>query len=167
MSDRCVDLTKQYIDYNVKEEITDITELKESGTYKFTRPEENKIKWFKFEAKTGDSISLYTNKMSTFEVFKANNNERIYTKTSNKSIEANGFYAPEDGSYYVAVHDVVQNENEVSLYYSHINRYAVICNQSIFECFFNSTYGFLIINVLIVILIEQFIKNVIEGLGYI
>ena len=125
-SNRCVDLTKQYIDYNVKEEITDITELEESGTYKFARPEENKIKWFKFEAKTGDSISLYTNKMSTFEVFNANNNERIYTKTSNKSIEANGFYAPEDGSYYVAVHDVVQNENEVSLYYSHINRYAVI-----------------------------------------
>ena len=125
VSDRCVDLTKQYIDYNVKEEITDITELEESGTYKFARPDENKIKWFKFEAKRGELILVNTDQGCSIDIF-SSSGENFYNAIGVESIKANGFYVGDDSIYYIAIHDASANNN-MNLKFKKIDKY--ICLQ--------------------------------------
>lgn len=103
---------KQYIDYNVSHEITNVANLMPSQT--FARPEENEIKWFKFEAEEGDTIAFRCSLATSLQVF-APNGKEIYSASGDKSVQYGGVHTWENGTYYVAVHDVTGSQTDITL----------------------------------------------------
>ena len=119
---RFVDFSREYIDYNVEQKIENIEELKTQQT--FTRPGENSIKWFKFEAVYGDSIVLKSNTPVSIEIFNSNGNN-LFATSGNYSMTEDGCLILEDGTFYVAVHNVTGNANEIVLSSKIIDKFAV------------------------------------------
>lgn len=122
-SGRWVDNDKQYIDYNVSREITNLADLMPSQT--FERPEENGIKWFKFEAEEGDTIAFRCSQATSLQVF-APSGDEIYSAAGNKAVQYDGAHTWENGTYYVAIHDVTGSRTDVTLDYMHMDRYDVV-----------------------------------------
>lgn len=120
---RWVDESKQYVDYNTSAAITDVAQLKPTQT--FARPEENDIKWFKFEAAPGDTIGFKSSQATTLQVFSPSGKE-ILSTMGDKSVQYIGAHTWEDGTYYVAVHDVTGSKPSVTLDYMHMDKYDVV-----------------------------------------
>lgn len=120
---RWVDESKQYVDYNTSAAITDIAQLKSTQT--FTRPDENDIKWFKFEAAPGDTIGFKSSQATSLQVF-APSGKEILTTMGDKSVQYTGAHTWEDGTYYVAVHDVTGSKPNITLDYMHMDKYDVV-----------------------------------------
>ena len=124
VSGHFTDATKQFVDESVKQEVTDVQEIRESQIVNI--PEINKIAWYKFDALTGDSISLKSNKSCTIQVFNKNGNE-LLCSMGDKSVAFNGTHLREDGTYYVAIHDVTANNApNLTLSYRHMDKYCVL-----------------------------------------
>ena len=123
VSGRKLDESKQYIDYNVGQPVTDLTPLATSQT--FERPDSNCVAWFKFEAEKGDTIAFRSNQATSLQVFSPTGKE-IYAVAEDKSVKYGGCHTWEDGTYYVAVHDVTGSKPQVSLDFMHMARYAVV-----------------------------------------
>lgn len=125
-SGRSTDATKQYVDESVRQEVTDVT-LLESGISQTTaKPAENVIKWYKVEALRGDSLAFKTRQACTLQLFSPSGKE-VYKASSPEVLKFGGIYAPEDGTYYVAVHDAMsKNDNNIAIEYQHIDKYAVL-----------------------------------------
>lgn len=121
-SNRRVDETKQYVDYNVSQAVEDISDLLPTQT--FARPEENSVKWFMFEANYGDSIALKSSQATSIQIFDTSGKE-LYGVSGSSSIEYGGCHLFEDGIFYVAVHDVTGSKNNITLDIKHIDKYAV------------------------------------------
>lgn len=124
---RWVDESKQYVDYNTSAAITDASQLKSTQT--FARPDENDIKWFKFEAVPGDTIGFKSSQATSLQVFAPSGNE-ILSTLGEKSVQYTGAHTWEDGTYYVAVHDVTGTKSNVTLDYMHMDKYDVV-NQDV------------------------------------
>lgn len=124
---RWVDESKQYVDYNTSAAITDASQLKSTQT--FARPDENDIKWFKFEAAPGDTIGFKSSQATSLQVFAPSGNE-ILSTLGDKSVQYTGAHTWEDGTYYVAVHDVTGTKSNVTLDYMHMDKYDVV-NQDV------------------------------------
>ena len=122
-SNRLLDVTEQYVDEQVSQKLTGITALKETQT--FARPAENGIKWFKFVAKEGDSIAFKTNIAASLQVFSPDG-EEIYSASGSSSVTLGGCHTWDDGTYYLAVHDVTGSGSNLTLDYQKIDRYAVL-----------------------------------------
>lgn len=116
-------ISKQYVDYNVKQEVTDITPLQTKQT--FERPVENNIKWFSFEAERGDSIAFKASQATSLQVY-APSGKLIYATSGDKSVVYGGAHSWEDGTFYVAIHDVTGTKQNITLDYQHIDRYAIL-----------------------------------------
>lgn len=121
-SGRYVDADKQYVDYNVKQEVKDIIELQSTQT--FERPGSNRVKWFKFESNYGDSIALKSNQAVTIQVLNAVG-KKLYSASGSKSVNYGGCHLFDDGTFYVAVHDVTGSGNNVTIDAKRIEKYAV------------------------------------------
>ena len=117
---------KMFVDYAVKQEVTDVT-LLESGVRETTnRPGENEIKWYKVEAEKGDSLAFKANYPCTLQLFSPTGDE-LCTMSGTGVLDYSGSYAPEGGTYYLALHDVTsQNCLSVDIDYLHIDKYAVL-----------------------------------------
>ena len=118
---------KSYIDYNVSEaidanSIVDITSLTSHTT---TTPADNKIKWYKFYSEEGDSIAIHTDKACSLNIFDSEGNQ-LYSATGIESTQPNGTYTLHNGTYYIALHDVTQKGNNITLHYKHLDKYAVV-----------------------------------------
>ncbi|MGM9692409.1 MAG: hypothetical protein ACI3X6_04275, partial [Alloprevotella sp.] len=122
-SDRVVDAHKQFVDYNVSQEVTDITPLLPTQT--FARPDENTIKWFSFEAFKGDTIAFRSSQATSLQVFSPTGQE-IYVASGDKSVKYGGCHTWEDGTYYLAVHDVTGSQANIKLDFMHCERYAIV-----------------------------------------
>lgn len=120
---RWVDESKQYVDYNTSAAITDASQLKSTQT--FARPDENDIKWFKFEAAPGDTIGFKSSQATSLQVFAPSGNE-ILSTLGDKSVQYTGAHTWEDGTYYVAVHDVTGSKPNITLDYMHMDKYDVV-----------------------------------------
>lgn len=123
VSGRKLDESKQYIDYNVSQPVTDLTPLETTQT--FERPDSNCVAWFKFEAEKGDTIAFRSSQATSLQVFSPTGKE-IYAVSEDKSVRFGGCHTWEDGTYYVAVHDVTGSKPDVTLDYMHMARYAVV-----------------------------------------
>ncbi|MGM9696751.1 MAG: dockerin type I repeat-containing protein [Alloprevotella sp.] len=123
VSGRKLDESKQYIDYNVSQPVTDLTPLETTQT--FERPDSNCVAWFKFEAEKGDTIAFRSSQATSLQVFSPTGKE-IYAVAEDKSVKYGGCHTWEDGTYYVAVHDVTGSKPDVTLDYMHMARYAVV-----------------------------------------
>lgn len=123
VSGRVVDAHKQFVDYNVSQEVTDITPLLPTQT--FARPNENTIKWFSFEACKGDTIAFRSSQATSLQVFSPTGQE-IYVASGDKSVKYGGCHTWEDGTYYLAVHDVTGSQANIKLDFMHMDKYDVV-----------------------------------------
>lgn len=117
------DEARSFVDYSVSQKVTDVTEL--APTQTFDRPNVNGIKWFKFEAEEGDTIAFCCNQATSLQVF-APSGEEIYSTAEDKSVQYGGVHTWEDGTYYVAVHDVTGSRLSVTLNYMHMDKYDLV-----------------------------------------
>lgn len=120
---RLTDATKPYLDYNVSEKVEDTAEIKKTQT--FARPEENTIKWFTLQACEGDTIAFRSSQALSLQVFSPSG-EEIYRTSEAESVKWGGCHTWENGTYYVAVHDVTGSRPDVTLEYMHMDKYDVV-----------------------------------------
>ncbi len=124
---RVTEASKSYVDYNVSQAVTDIETITDAeGRYNCDRLEENGIHWFKMEAKTGDSIAIKTSQAATLQIFSPSGKE-VYNAGGAESVKFSGCHAYEDGTYYIALHDITGTSGStIDLHYQHIDKYAVL-----------------------------------------
>ena len=123
---RFTDVTKRYVDEQVRQEVTDVTLLNAGDRKTTARPGENIIKWYKVEALRGDSMAFKTDYPCTVQLFSPTG-EELYNASGPNAIKYGGSYATEDGTYYLALHDVTaQSGNHLTVDYQHIDKYAVL-----------------------------------------
>lgn len=125
-SERVVDAHKQFVDYNVSQEVTDITPLESGVRMYMEKPGENEIRWFSIDVERGDSLTFKLGQAATLQVLAADGTE-VYASQGAASVKTDGCRVHADGRYYVAVHDVTaQTATNIALDYRRINKYAVI-----------------------------------------
>lgn len=123
---RFTDVTKRYVDEQVRQDVTDVTLLNAGDRKTTARPGENIIKWYKVEALRGDSMAFKTDYPCTVQLFSPTG-EELYNASGPNAIKYGGSYATEDGTYYLALHDVTaQSGNHLTVDYQHIDKYAVL-----------------------------------------
>ena len=115
------DDVRSFIDYHVKQEVAPTALL---ATQMFVRPSENEVKWFSLEAQEGDTIAFKTSQATTIQVF-APSGKEVYSASADKSVIWGGCHTWEDGTFYVAVHDVTGTKPNVTLDYMHMDKYYV------------------------------------------
>lgn len=121
------DDARSFIDYSISQKITNATVL--ASTQTFDRIEENGIKWFKFDAAPGDTIAFRSSQATSLQVF-APSGKEIYSTMGDKSVVYGGAHTWEEGTYYVAVHDVTGSKPNITLDYMHMDKYDVV-NQDV------------------------------------
>lgn len=123
---RFTDAVKDYADYSVGQEVSVIKEL-ESGVRETTEwPEENEIKWYKVTAERGDSLRFKLDRAATLQLFSPSGKE-VYNVSGSESVNWGGLHTAENGTYYLALHDVKATQNDdISIDYEHIDKYAVL-----------------------------------------
>lgn len=125
-SGRFTDATRQYVDESVMQEVTDVTLLNPGDRKTVNRPGENAIVWYKVNVQRGDSLAFRTDYPCTIQLFSPSG-EELYSVNGPEALAYGGSYAPEDGTYYLALHDVTsQYCSHLSVEYSHIDKYAVL-----------------------------------------
>ena len=124
-SHRYANVHKQFVDRNVKQEVTDVT-LLESGVREITeKPAENTIKWYKVTAEKGDSLQFKLDRAASIQLFSPSG-EELYEVSGAEATNWGGCHAEEDGTFYVALHDVTaQQGSTISIDYEHIDKYAL------------------------------------------
>lgn len=122
-SSKVAEVHKQYTDYSVRHDVEDITPLQATQT--FARPKENSVKWFSFKAEEGDTVSFRSNQATALQVFSPSGKE-VYSVKEDKSVEFGGCHTWENGTYYVALHDVTGSRQDVKLDFTHLEKYDVV-----------------------------------------
>lgn len=123
VSNRRVDDTKQFVDYNVSQAVEGITDLQSTQT--FARPQANTVKWYKFEGEKGDTVAFRSSQAMSLQLY-APSGKELYSTSADKSVNYGGCHIWEDGTYYVAAHDVTGTKQNVTLDFMHMDRYDVV-----------------------------------------
>jgi hypothetical protein len=121
---RFMDKSTYYIDEQVQQDIV-ATVFERNTTETFTAPRNNQIRWFKLEAGIGDSLAFMADKACTMQLF-APLGEEVYSATASEAMTFNGCHAWEEGTYYLAVHDVTGSGETVSVTYNWVYRYTIL-----------------------------------------
>ena len=122
-----VDDAKSFVDYSISQEVTDITEIKSTQT--FERPRGNEIKWLSLQAEKGDTIAFKSSQATSIQVFSPSGQE-VFSVSGDKSVKFGGCHTWENGTYYIAIHDVTGSKPNVTLDYMHMDKYDVV-NQDV------------------------------------
>ncbi len=85
----------------------------------------NEIKWYSADVNLGDSLAFNLSCAATLDVFSPTG-ERVYSAKGNEAVSHKGIYAKETGRYLFSVHDCINPNYNPSLYYTHIDKYAII-----------------------------------------
>lgn len=120
---RFTDVSKQFVDESVSQEVEPVGELQETQT--FDRVEENGIRWYTINLEEGDSVAFKSSQACTIQLF-APSGEEVYSASGSQSVTMDGCHSREDGTYYLAVHDVTGSQSHITLDYNHIDKYAVL-----------------------------------------
>lgn len=123
---RCLSDTRQFVDYQVGQKVTDVETLVPGVQTTTAKPADNKIKWYCLEAEKGDSLAFRTDRPCTLQLFSPTG-EEIYAVSGSNALNYGGSYAPTDGTYYLALHDVTaKNCSSLNVDYLHTDKYAVL-----------------------------------------
>ena len=116
-----------YTDVTMREEVDleNIKELTSGNKESASNQDKNGISWFKFTGEEGDSISLYADVACSIDVFSPTG-ELIKTVDGYESIKQDGFFIFEDGTYYVALHDVKSSSKNANLNFYQLAKYAIV-----------------------------------------
>lgn len=124
-TDNCFIETKSYyVDEQVEQSIE--AEVFERNTTEIIdAPRNNNIKWFKLDAATGDYLTFIANKACTMQLF-APSGKEVYSATTSEAMLPDGCNVWENGTYYLAIHDVTGNGETVAITYSWVYRYSIL-----------------------------------------
>lgn len=124
---RCfTDMTRSYVDYKVSRQVEEIFPLVSGTQLSKPCPAENGILWYRLDAVTGDSLTFRTTQAASVQLFSPSGRE-VYSASGSASVAFGGCYAWEDGTYYLAVHDVTGTRGStIGVDYVHIDKYAVL-----------------------------------------
>jgi len=118
-----IDGDKPFIDYSVKQEVEPVGELQATQT--FEKVAENDIRWYTMQAAPGDTAAFRVSQAATVQVF-APSGEEVFKSSESASVKWAGIHTWEDGTYYLAVHDVTGSQPNMTLDYMHMDKYDVV-----------------------------------------
>ena len=118
-----VDDSRPFTDYSVSKGVVPVGELQASQT--FDRIAENDVRWYTMQAAPGDSVAFRLSQPATVHVF-APNGEEVFMTSESASVNWGGIHTWENGTYYLAVHDVTGSKSMMTLEYVKIGKYAVL-----------------------------------------
>lgn len=117
---------KQFVDYAVKQEVTDAEWLESGVRTTTTKPVNDAIKWYCLEAEPGDSLQFMLDRAATVQLF-APSGKEVFSVSGAEAVKWFGCHVWEEGTFYVALHDVTATYGStISLDYNHIDKYAVL-----------------------------------------
>ena len=122
--DRLLEKSAFFVDYQVQQDIV-ANVFERNTTETFAAPRNNQITWFKLDAVVGDSLAFVANKACTMQLF-APSGEEVYAATASEAMTIGGCHAWEDGTYYLAVHDVTESGETISVTYNWVYRYSIL-----------------------------------------
>lgn len=122
-SGRWVDADDQYIDYAFSRNVEPVGELQPKQT--FNKVGDNAIRWYTMQAAPGDTAAFKLSQAATIQVF-APSGKEVFKTSESESVKWAGIHTWEDGTYYVAVHDVTGSQSTMTLDYMHMDKYDVV-----------------------------------------
>ncbi len=123
---RFTDVTRSFADYGVSRRVEEIFPLVSGERLSKPCPAENGILWYRLDAVTGDSLMFRTTQAASVQLFSPSGRE-VYAASGATSVVYGGCHAWEDGTYYLAVHDVTGTRaSSIGVDYEHIDKYAVL-----------------------------------------
>lgn len=117
------DASDQYADYQVGQKVVPVGELQATQT--FDRLAENDIRWYTLQAAPGDTVAFRSSQATSIQLFAPSGTE-IFKTSESASVKWSGIHVWEDGTYYLAVHDVTGSQNTMKLEYMHMDKYDVV-----------------------------------------
>lgn len=120
---RVVEETKEYYDEQVSEQVTPVGELQATQT--FPKVTDNDIRWYTMQAALGDTVAFKLSQAGTIQVFAPSGLE-VFKTSESASVKWDGIHTWEDGTYYLAVHDVTGSNENMMLDYMHMDKYDVV-----------------------------------------
>ena len=124
VDNRFIDKSAYYVDEQVQQNIVALV-FERNTTETFAAPRDNQITWYKLEAGVGDSLAFVADKACTMQLF-APSGEEVLNVSGSESVGLRGLHAWEDGTYYLAVHDVTGSGETVAVTYQYVHKYAVL-----------------------------------------
>lgn len=122
-SGRFTDATKQFVDESVRQEVEPVGELQTTQT--FSRVAEGDIRWYTMQVAPGDTTAFRLSQAATLQVF-APSGKEVFNTSESASVNWNGIHTWEEGTYYLAVHDVTGSRSNITLDYMHMDKYDVV-----------------------------------------
>ena len=124
-SGRMAEATEQYTDYQKKKELTNIVSLRPNESASFDVPATNEISWFRLDAAPGDTLAFRLSQAATMQLF-APSGKEVFKTSESASVNWAGIHSWEEGTYYLAVHDVTGTRPTMTLDYMHMDKYDVV-----------------------------------------
>lgn len=118
-----VDESKPFIDYSIYKEVNPVGEI--SATQTFPKVAQNDIRWYTMQSLPGDTAAFKLSQPATIQVF-APSGEEVFKTSAAESVKWDGIHTWEDGTYYIAVHDVTGSQSTMKLEYMHMDKYDVV-----------------------------------------
>ena len=127
VSGRITSSKSDYIDVTKREllDMNSIVPIASGQSYDNSVSDKNGISWYQFTGKDGDSISVRANRACMLEIFSPSG-KILHQTDGYDATTANGMFLEEDGTYYVALHDVRTSAKDVNLDFYQIAKYAVV-----------------------------------------
>ena len=123
-SSRRLDDSRQFIDYNVSKQVENISPI--HNTQSFGRLADNDVKWYKFNAERGDSVTFKCSQAASIQLFSSSGDE-LYNASGADAVIFGGTHINVNGTYYLAVHDVTGTRtDDIVLDYVHIDKYDLL-----------------------------------------
>lgn len=120
---RFTETVKEYNDEQVSEQVTPMGELQATQT--FDKVAENDIRWYTMQVAPGDTAAFRVSQAATIQVF-APSGKEVFKTAESASVQWAGIHTWEEGTYYLAVHDVTGSQPTMTLDYMHMDKYDVV-----------------------------------------
>ena len=122
-SGRWVGASDQYIYYSVSKEVKPVGTLQPTQT--FNKVASNDVRWYTMQVAPGDTAAFKLSQPATVQVF-APSGEEVFKTSESASVKWSGIHTWENGTYYLAVHDVTGSQSTMTLEYMHMDKYDVV-----------------------------------------
>ena len=120
---RFTQITKEFVDEQVTGSVEPVGELQATQT--FAKVAENDIRWYTVPAEPGDTLAFRLSQAATLQLFSPSG-EEVFSSLADASVKWNGIHSWENGTYYLAVHDVTGSKSTMTLDYIHMDKYDVV-----------------------------------------
>lgn len=118
-----IEASMPFVDYAVSQEVVPVGELQPTQT--FSRVASGDIRWYTLHAEEGDTVAFKSNQACSMQLFSPSG-EEVYSTSGSTSVAYGGCHVWEDGTYYLAIHDVTGSRSSMTLDYMHMDCYDVV-----------------------------------------